>query len=122
MFIEISSVAGSEAECLRIIFLAFIAETNSDMKSYCQPARPLPLPGGVITFSIDIRRLLVTQLDSTPRPLSDDQLSTALATQIGPHPLQKDTESQAALRQELNVDESPHQPRHKAAELNAGAL
>jgi hypothetical protein len=40
MFIEISSVAGSEAECLQIIFLAFIAETNSDMKSYCQPARP----------------------------------------------------------------------------------
>jgi hypothetical protein len=65
---------------------------------------------------------LVTQLDSTARPLSDDQPSTALTTQIGPHPLQKDAEPQAGLGQELNVDESPHEPGYKAAELNSGAL
>jgi hypothetical protein len=36
--------------------------------------------------------------------------------------LQKDAEPQAGLGQELNVDESPHEPGHKSAELNSSAL
>jgi hypothetical protein len=38
--------------------------------------------------SIDKKRLcLATRLDSTARPLADDQPGTALAAQEGPHPL-----------------------------------
>ena len=36
--------------------------------------------------------------------------------------MQEDTEPQAILRQELNVDERPHEPGHKSTDLNSGAL
>jgi hypothetical protein len=65
---------------------------------------------------------LVTQLDSTARPLSDNQPSAALTAQIGPHPLRKDAELQAGLGEESNVDESPHQPGPKPAELHSSTL
>ena len=66
--------------------------------------------------------LSMAQFDSTARPLTNDQPSTALAAQIGPHPLQKDAEPQVGVSQELDVDEGPHEPGHKAAKLNSGAL
>src|SRR5215472_1119501 len=54
--------------------------------------------------------------------LTDDYSITSLPGHIRPHPLQEDAQPEARCGQELDVNESPNQPRHQPAHLDLPAL
>src|SRR5262249_56569381 len=51
-----------------------------------------------------------------------DESGTPLAGYISPNPLQKDTQAETRCSQELEVNESPNQPRPQSARLDLAAL
>src|SRR5262252_2344129 len=51
-----------------------------------------------------------------------DEPGAPLARQKGPRPLQEDAQPEARCRQELEVNESPGQPRNQSAHLELPAL
>src|SRR2546430_15924646 len=50
------------------------------------------------------------------------QPGTALSGDVGPAPLQEDAHSKVRLRQELEMNACPHEPREKSAHANLAGL
>src|SRR3989454_7039892 len=50
------------------------------------------------------------------------QLGTSLSGDVGPDPLQEDAHSKVRLRQELEMNACPHEPREKSAHANLACL
>src|SRR5580700_4270722 len=67
-------------------------------------------------------RLRVWRVFACGRTRIQNQPRTALPGDAGPHPLQKDSHTQIALRQKLQVHHSPYKPREESAELDLSRL